>query len=38
MNYLDKKININWKLNKNKVHLSKKDSKGISIEKVKKKL
>ena len=38
MNYLDKNININWKLNKNKVHLSKKDLRGISIEKVKNKL
>ena len=38
MNYLDKTININWKLNKNKVHLSKKDLKGISFIKVTNKL
>ena len=38
LNYLDKIINIDWKLNNNKVHLSPKDLKGISLDNVMKKL
>ena len=38
MNYLDKKIKINWRLNKRKVYLSTKDLKGINIEQVNNKL
>ena len=38
INYLDKKINIDWKLKKNHPHLSAKDLKGLDLEEVMKKL